>query len=64
MNDIIYINDKNEVVDKDRATRFEQYIRDDKGNVIQRIYGYIGKKPEYQRPDVFVVATKNKKGVK
>ena len=39
MNNTIYLNDKNEVVKKELATKYEQYVLDRYGNVIQRIYG-------------------------
>ena len=39
--DIIYLDDKNNVVDKNKAVKYEQYKRDKSGNVIQRIYGIL-----------------------
>lgn len=43
MSDVIYLNDKNEIVPKDKATHYEMYQYDISGNVVIRIYGDIGK---------------------
>ena len=38
MTNVIYLDDKNNVVDKSKAVKYEQYKRDKLGNIIQRIY--------------------------
>ena len=41
IHDTIYLDDKNNVVDKKDAVKYEQYKRDKSGKVIQRIYGIL-----------------------